>query len=377
MKTMKNLNQLSKKNITFFTGSRSEFDIFFPLINDLSKNKNIVNNIIISGSHFDKKYGSTIKYVNSKIKNLKIGNISKINIDMKKDITFISSQLILKVSKEIKKNNTNFLILVGDRYEAMSAALSCFLNQIRIIHFHGGETTRNMIDEQLRYCISKLSSFHFVSTKKNKLNLFNNGIKKNVFVVGSMSLSNLFRKTYKVNLPFLKKPFILFTYHPISNKKKNISEVNEVFKALKKLAKNFNFLITSPNQDPGNQLIFDEIESLKLENNERVIFVESLGAEKYFNLIKNSLFVMGNSSSGIIEVASFGKYFLNIGERQYGRERSDNTVDVDANYKDIMLKFNRVFSNSKKNKKFKNIYHKRNTLQIVLKKLNRIIQNEN
>ena len=69
---MKNLNQLNKKNISFFTGSRSEFDIFFPLINKLSENKNIANNIIISGSHFDKKYGYTIKYVNSKIKNLKI-----------------------------------------------------------------------------------------------------------------------------------------------------------------------------------------------------------------------------------------------------------------------------------------------------------------
>ena len=374
---MKNLNQLNKKNISFFTGSRSEFDIFFPLINKLSENKNISNNIIISGSHFDKKYGYTIKYVNSKIKNLKIKNISKINIDIKRDISFISSQLILKVSKIIKKNNIHFLILVGDRYEAMSTALSCFLNQTKIIHFHGGETTKNMIDEQFRYCISKLSSYHFVSTQNNKINLIKNSIKKNIFVVGSMSLSNLFEKTYNQNLPFLKKSYVLFTYHPISNEEKNISEVKEVFKALKKLAKNFNFIITSPNQDPGNQLIFDEIESLVSKNNKKVIFVESLGAEKYFNLIKNSLFVMGNSSSGIIEVASFGKYFLNIGERQYGRERSRNTLDAKAEYKDIMLKFDKVFSKSKINKTFKNIYHKRNTLQIVVKKINRIIQNEN
>ena len=112
------------------------------------------------------------------------------------------------------------------------------------------------------------------------------------------------------------------------------------------------------------------------KNNKKVIFVESLGAEKYFNLIKNSLFVMGNSSSGIIEVASFGKYFLNIGERQYGRERSRNTIDAEAEYKDIMLKFDKVFSKSKINKTFKNIYHKRNTIQIVVKKINRIIQNE-
>ena len=210
--------------------------------------------------------------------------------------------------------------------------------------------------------------FIFVSTEKSKTNLINIGIKKNIHVVGSLSLSKINLKKEIAKNNFFNEPFILFTFHPISDQKKNIIEVNEVFKSINILAKKYKFLITSPNQDIGNEIIFYKIKELQKKFTNNVSYIENLGSKNYFSAINNCLFVMGNSSSGIIEVASYNKYFLNIGERQQGREKSMNTIDTIAK-NNIINGINKVLSKIKNKNTFKNIYYKKNTIGLILKKL--------
>lgn len=367
--------------ICIFSGSRSEYGLLKRLIFLLKKDKSFNHKVIISGSHLSKKYGYTIK----EILNDGIKIDTKIKVDLKKssswDVGNSFSLINKKVNDYFKKNNFDLLLVLGDRYETLAAAIAAYINGIKICHIHGGEKTFDSLDDNFRHSISKLSHYHLVSHKENKNRLIQLGeIKKNIFVVGGLGANNIknfsfYNKKKIQNILKLnfKKKIILVNYYPeISNKNKTQRRLNNIFKAIKYFG-NFIFVFTLPSHDKDNDFLIKKI--LKLKKTTKNLFVfKSLGQKKYYSLMKYSSLMIGNSSSGILEMPSFNKFTLNIGDRQKGRLFSKSVIQTSSNT-DIIKK--NIIKYIEKKTNTKNIYFKENTYEMIIKILKMIKKQKN
>ena len=260
-------------------------------------------------------------------------------------------------------------MLTGDRSDTLAAALAATFNQIPIIHIHGGELSFGSVDEKFRHCISKLSSFHLVSHKDYRKRLIQLGEKKeNIKVIGSLSLDSISQKKipskthfFQEN-KFLYKKFVLVSLNSCSNEE-NIAEISsKLFAALDNF-KNLMKVVTFPNSDLFNSYISKEI--LKRKKRKDYAIFKTLG-NSYMHYLKYCEFIVGNSSSGIIEAPYFNKVFINIGDRQDGRLFSKSSTvkiynlnNLDQEIKKILKSKKKIFS--------KNLYFKKNSKQIALK----------
>ena len=233
------------KNFLVFTGSRSEYGLLKNLIKKIDKSKNVNLDLIVSGSHFIKKFGNTIQ----EIKNDKIKISKKIKFDFKdksidtKNLSKNASNLISILSKHLILKKPDVLIILGDRFETFIASVAGVISKVKIAHIHGGELTFGSRDDLYRHSITKMSDFHFVSSALYKKRLIQIGEnEKNIFNVGALCndninmLKTLNKKDLEKNL---KTNFydrnILVSLHPnTQSKKKNMIEINEVFKSFYK-----------------------------------------------------------------------------------------------------------------------------------------------
>ena len=365
-------------NISLVTTNRSDFGILKNLCIKLQNNRKINFNLIVTGSHFDKKLGCSFKEIKSS--KLKISRKIKINIDTDNQINILKyiSETIKKFSSYLNKNHIDFIIILGDRFETFAIAQSAYVLSIPIMHIHGGELTYDVLDEGFRHSITKLSSYHFVSTENYRKRVIQLGENPNtVFNVGSLGVENIkLTKFYKksileklLKLKFLKNN-ILVAYHPET---KNRLESIKNFKILVESIRPLNdtlIIFTYPNNEPGYKKIISIIDkSQKFFTNSAVF--KNLGQIYFFNLLKNVDCIVGNSSSGIIEAPSLNTYTLNIGDRQNGRIRAKSVIDSKANKNDIKEKIDYILKNSKKkiNKNIRNPYEKNKTSEVIIKKI--------
>ncbi len=373
-----------KLKIGLVTVNRSDFGIQKKLIKELKINKKIDLHLIVTGSHFDKKYGYTVNEILED--KIKINHKFKINLknDDNFSISKYFSQYINFFSKIFFKNKLDNIIILGDRYEMLAAAVASRIFNISITHLHGGEVTLGAQDEYFRHAISKLSNIHFVSLQAYKSRLIKMGEQpKNIIVSGAPSLDNIENESFfqrkelekKFNIKFNKYNFIL-TFHPETlNPKKNLNDFNVILNTIKRI-NDSQFIITSPAPDINSLKMIKLLEK-KYKN---VKYIKSLGRAGYFSLLKQSDGLIGNSSSGVIEAASFKKFVVNIGSRQDGRIQSNNIINckcnkVELNKAIIELK---KLKKLKKNKKILNIYFKKNSSKIILNNLTKfLLKNEN
>ena len=326
-----------KKKIVIVTSTRADYGKLKSIILKIQKNKNFTTKVFVTGMHNLKLYGHTIKEIKKdKIKNLVIFKNQKKNSSMNK----ILINTIRGFSRFIDENKPDLVILHGDRVEPLGCAISSVLNNIRIIHIEGGEVS-GTVDEMLRHAISKLSHIHFTSNKIAKKRLIQMGEnKKSIFVTGSPDIDLIKSE----NLPELSKVkkrygikferFAIAIFHPVTteiNKLENHSRI--FFEALKKTKKNF--VITYPNNDLGANIIFKEI--FKLKRNKKFKIFPSIRFEYFLTLLKNSDFIIGNSSCGIIEAPYYNVPTINIGNRQKNRIKKNKLIkNVDFNQKIIL-----------------------------------------
>jgi GDP/UDP-N,N'-diacetylbacillosamine 2-epimerase (hydrolysing) len=364
------------KKICTVTGSRADFGILLNLLKKLNDHKNSRLSLIVTGTHLMKNYGMTKFEINEN----KLNIFKKIFISEKNerpiDISNVSSILIKKISKTFSILKPDLFIAIGDRYEIFISTYVATLFKVPIIHIGGGELTEGSYDNHFRHCISKMSTLHFVSHATYRKRLINMGENPNsVFNVGSLAIDNLrkmkliskqvLEEKYKID--FDKKNFLV-TFHPLTlDKNESIKQFQQLIKALTNL-KNFNFIFTASNadQDGGkiNRLIKNYSNSKKNIN-----FVKSFGQKNYFSILQHIDGVIGNSSSGIIEVPSFKIGTVNIGDRQKGRIKSKSVVDCRPIYKEIMLAIKKISTKKfkQKIKNIKNPFEKRNTTDNIVK----------
>ena len=369
-----------KRKILFITGSRAEYGLLRKLILASAVDNDIEMRLIVTGSHLSSKHGSTYKDIEKD----KIELTQKINIKLKNDspMDVINSMSIAmrKFSNSFIKLQPDLIVILGDRYEIFSAASAAMILNIPIAHIHGGEVTEGAYDEAIRHSITKISHLHFVATndfRKRVIQLGENP--KTVFSVGGLGidaiadLKLLSRPDLEKNMNFkFGTKNLLITLHPETrvDKTKQYKNLKTLLAALKK-HKDIKFIFTMPNADQHNEQIANLIKAFCFSNPANASFYSSLGQLTYLSCLKYIDGVLGNSSSGLLEVPSFKKGTVNIGNRQSGRPKASSIIDCEFNKNEIFYAINKLYSPSfqKKLSSTKNPYGKPGASKKILQKI--------
>ena len=364
------------KKICAITGSRAEYGVISALLKKIKQSKKLKLILVACNMHLQKKYGYTIKEIEKD--NLKIDFKIKNHSNSLKDIDIIDAFSLgtSKFGKVLKKINPDLVLLTGDRYEMLSAAISSAYLNIPIAHIHGGEVTHGSLDDYNRHMITKLSNLHFAATKLAKNRIIQLGENpKYVHHVGGLGSYNLYEEKLLKKAEIEKElkikllsHNILITIHPeiLKHKKELISKIKILMKSLKFFKKSFK-IFTASNSDLGGDIINREISNF-VKKDKNSIFIKSLGKKRYFSIMNLMTCVVGNSSSGLLEAPMFKVPVINIGDRQSGREVSQSIINVAYDKKKIIKAIQKVTTSQfkKKIKKIKNFYFKKNTLENIL-----------
>ncbi len=374
------------KKICIITGSRAEYGLLFNLIKKIKDYKNFKLQIIATCMHLLPKYGLTYKEI------IKDG----FKIDCKVKMPLLSSKPenisaatgigMVGFSKAYLKLKPDLVVVLGDRFEILSAAFAALSQKIPIAHIHGGESTFGAIDEAIRHSVTKMSTWHFPATNKYRKRIIQMGENpKNIFVVGSLGVdrikkTKLFSKSElekKINFKF-DKPTFLITYHPETlGKNPERDNVKALLSAVNSI-KNIKAIFTLPNVDSGSDIIISMIKRFVKMNKERFKIFKSMGDTLYLSAMKHSQLVLGNSSSGIIEAPTLKKPTVNIGDRQEGRIKAGSIINSNANKLSIIKNINQALSNEFKKKigKIKNPYEVKNTSEKIFSIIKKIKLNK-
>ncbi len=367
------------KKIFFFTSSRSDFGIQLPLIKKFSNSKKFKTYTIITGSHFDKKFGYSFDEIKkSKISNKILFNINY-NINNPVNISSFLSKILIKISKTFNKIKPNYLVVLGDRFEIIVPTMIANHFKVPIIHIHGGEVTQGSMDELTRHAVSKMSQIHFPSTENYRKRLIQLGENpKNIYNFGSINLSDIKNIKLSKKSDLLKKLKIfnknknmIVTFHPEFSFNENMTK-KKFFIICNVLSnfKNFNIIFTAPAQEQNSNIIISLIKEF-CKKNKNAKYIKSLGRKTYFSCLKNFDLLLGNSSSGIIEAPYFNIPVINIGTRQLGRDFSLNIINSNYTHSNLFYKINYALSNKFRNKIKKNkaVYYQKNTVEKIYKKI--------
>ena len=330
----------NKKKICIISTSRADYDLLKYFIKLSFKSSKLKTYFIVTGSHLEKKSFSIKNILKDKIKIFKKIKIN-LNSDKPLNISKSMSISINKFSKIFSEIKPDHIVLLGDRIEILPIAYSAFLQNIKIIHFNGGESTSGILDDGIRNAVTMLSSFHLVSHKNYKNKIIKMGIKnKNIFNVGSLSVDNCKKSTLlpkkeienKFGFKFRFNNYLV-TYHPNNlNSILNKRDLKNMLKSFKHFfSKDSLFIFTGGNIDPMGFNNLKIIKKFIKTNYKNCVFIENFGGKYYMSVLNHVKCLIGNSSSGILEAPSFRKPVVNIGSRQGGRIKANNIIDVDGN----------------------------------------------
>ncbi len=356
----------NKRKICVITGTRAEFGLMYWIMKEIKDDPDCILQIICTGMHLSPEFGLThneiIKSGFRISKNVEIILSSDTSIGISKSIGLG----LISFSEALDELKPDICLILGDRYEIFAACSSAMISRVPIAHIHGGEATEGLIDEAIRHSITKMSHLHFVSNKLYKKRVIQLGEQpKNVFNFGTPGLDNIYnlnllsKKKFEKSINFkLSKLNFLVTYHPVTlEENTSKKQFNEILKALNHF-KNAKIIFTLPNSDTFGRVVIDLINNYVQNNKSNCISFKSLGQLRYLSALKYVSAVIGNSSSGIIEVPSFKIPTINIGDRQKGRLKSDSIIDCkpisDNIIKSIKKSIGKEFIS--KLKKVKNIY---------------------
>jgi UDP-hydrolysing UDP-N-acetyl-D-glucosamine 2-epimerase len=318
--------------VAIFTGTRADYGILRPVIQALSESSNFVVDVIPAASHFSTAAGGTLSEIIADGV-VPFANIECLLVGDSPLSTSLSTSLCTSgLAYHFSHNRPDLLIVLGDRTEVLAAATTATIFNIPIAHIHGGEVTTGAIDDVIRHAVTKLSHMHFVATSSARQRVLQMGENPdNVVLVGAPGLQNVkdyligkLRGNFSVPLEW-SKGFFLVTIHPETRRTSSLL-VDSVLSALGDFL-DIGILFTGTNSDTGSQAIRKKIERF-CESHSNAILVPSLGTANYFKAVESAICVIGNSSSGLIEVPSLNTPTINVGSRQDGRDRGPSVIDV-------------------------------------------------
>lgn len=315
------------KKIAVFTGTRAEYGLLYWLLKDIQAHPSLELQLLVSAMHLSPEFGMTYKQIESD--GFKITEKVEMLLSSDSAVGTVKSMGlgVIGFADALNHMKPDLLIILGDRFEALAAAQAAMILRIPIAHIHGGEITEGAYDDAIRHAITKLSLLHFTSTDAHRNRVIQLGEHPNrVFNVGAVGLDHLQRtelmstNNLSASLDFnLDKPYFLVTYHPVTTASEPAKEsFLNILQALEQFPSH-QIILTYPNADDGGREIIPLLEEYAAKSPERVLAIPSLGQKRYLSAVKHAQAVVGNSSSGIIEVPSFKIPTINVGERQRGR----------------------------------------------------------
>lgn len=361
--------------IGVLTSSRADYGIYVTLLKKLNADDFFNLEVIAFGTHLSKSHGYTLTEIEKDDYDCIHSISSLVSNDDEQAIATSYGLTALKFANFWQVNKYDLVFCLGDRFEMSAAVQAGIPFGLKFAHIHGGETTLGAIDNIYRHQITHASVLHFTATEQfaeKVIQLI--GISDNVLTVGSLSLDgienfkpiekHLFYKQFKIP----NQEFALITFHPetIDPGSNKVSAI-EMRNALASLSKKLFLVITMPNADTMGSIYRKEIELLKREFPERVLCIENFGKENYFSAMYYARVLIGNTSSGILEAASFGKYVVNVGDRQKGRAQSKNCIDTPFISKKIIEAINIILGLDVY--RGENIYGKLSTAALIINKV--------
>ncbi len=341
------------RKIAIVTATRAEYGLLSPIIKELRKKEcnDFSVHLIVTGTHLCVQYGMTVNDIDDRVDH----RITiPVKSDTEMDISDNQAVTLVEFTKLFFKEKYNAVILLGDRYETLAIAIAAGNTRIPIFHLCGGDTTEGAIDEWIRHSITKMSYLHFVTNEdsfRRVVQLGENPLR--VFNYGSTSLDNIKKLACmnknealnSVGLPDCK--YALCTYHPVTLENDCVDiQIEELIKAISSFPE-IQFLITKSNADHLGSRINNLLDELAKKHDNIHVYT-SLGMKRYLSLMKYAEFVIGNSSSGIIEAPAFNVPTVNIGDRQRGRLQSDSIINCTCISEDIIGTIKRALSENHK-----------------------------
>ncbi|MDU9020990.1 UDP-N-acetylglucosamine 2-epimerase [Pseudomonas corrugata] len=328
-----------KRKIAIFTGSRAEYGLLYWLMKDIQSSDEVQLQVIVSGMHLSPQFGETWRQVAE----------DGFDIDAKVEMLLSSDSAVgivksmgvgaMGFADALDRLKPDMLVILGDRFEALAIAQAALIMRIPIAHLHGGEITEGAYDDAIRHAISKMAYLHFVAAEPYRYRVIQMGESpERVFNVGAVGLDHLLRtpkmsiEELRSSLGFdLQPPYLLVTYHPVTAMDEHPqASFVALTEALDKFPQH-QVIFTYPNADNGGRAIIPLLEAYAQARPGRVLAIQSLGFRRYLSAISMASAVVGNSSSGIIEVPAFGVPTVNIGVRQKGRLAADSVLHCNPN----------------------------------------------
>ena len=341
------------KKIAVVTSTRAEYGLLLPVIQELRKRENneLKVDLIVTGTHLSEQYGMTIDEIEERI-DYKIP--VSVKSDSEQDISHNQADVLIKFSELFYREKYNAIVLLGDRYETLAIAIAAGNSKIPVFHLCGGDTTEGAIDEWIRHSITKISYLHFVTNEDSRRRVIQLGEQPSrVFNYGSTSIDNIQTIADMSKLEALNSiglsdcKFALCTYHPVTMETESVDGYIADFVNAIKTFPEIQFIVTKSNADQGGSRINDLLDEAA-GNIPNIHVYSSLGVKRYLSLMKYAEFVLGNSSSGIIEAPAVFTPTVNIGDRQKGRLQSDSVINCGTGEEDIVSAINMVMSDSHK-----------------------------
>ena len=341
-----------KRKIAIVTGTRAEYGLLYWLMKAIDDDEDLTLQVIVTGTHLCSEFGFTYKIIEKDFQ-----------IDKKVEM-LLSSDSAVGVGKSMGLAQIGFsdvyaelkpdiVVVLGDRYEIFSAVSSAMIARIPVAHLHGGEKTEGAFDESIRHSITKMSHLHFTATKSYRKRVIQLGEQPDrVFNVGGLGIENIKRlkllskDEFEKSINFkLNKKNLLVTFHPVTLEKFTAKkQFQNILDALSEL-QNTNIIFTKANSDIGAKVINEMIDNYVGIHENSVCF-KSLGQLRYLSALRYVDGVVGNSSSGLLEVPSFKIATINIGDRQKGRIMAKSVISVKNSKKSITKGLAKLYSNS-------------------------------
>lgn len=357
------------------TGSRAEYGILRSLMSAIKDDPALTLQVIATNQHLSKLQGETYKEIE------RDGFTIDYKVYMAEDDAPDNANTTAKaISRGVSGFADAFdalkpdmLLILGDRYEMLAVASTALIYKIPIAHLHGGEITEGAFDDAIRHAITKMSHLHFTSTEVYRKRVIQLGEQPDrVFNVGALGVENVMKTDFmskeeiEQSLDFLiSDKCFLCTYHPVTLS--DMSSEEQVMNLLHALDnyKDYHIIFTYSNSDTNSQIIIKRIQEYVDKNQSRCMFIPSLGQRRYFSALKYMTAVIGNSSSGIIEVPSFGIPTLDIGDRQKGRIAAESIIHCGYSTEEIEEGLRKVTTYSSSN--INNPYYQEGTCDAILK----------
>lgn len=345
------------KKIGIVTTTRADYGILKPLIVKLMAVPNFEVCLLVTGTHLEPEFGETVNEIIED--GIPIYFTCSI-LDPDNDPFGVSKTIANGIREFAQHFQTereagkpyHLMILLGDRTEMLGVSICCVNEGIPIAHLHGGERSEGAVDERIRHAITKMSQYHFASAREYGKRIIQMGEQpERVFVVGALGVENvkkeklLLESEIRNYLGVLKdRDYVVVTFHPETIMKEDVDQQAEGLISFMREHREMDFIVTRANADVGGKRMNQLLEELSQQESHIHLF-SSLGMKRYLSALKYSKFVMGNSSSGIIEAPALGCKVINIGDRQKGRLCSSSVVHVKINRKSIEEGYRIIFSN--------------------------------